>query len=65
MKRRYKLLLIIVIGSVLAIVIYFQVHSSKLNLVAIGDGFSLGMTPYNVVGISFNDYLTFSNRKII
>ncbi len=58
MKRRYKLLLIIVIGSIITFLIYFHSNKSKINLVALGDGFSLGMTPYNVVGISFNDYLS-------
>lgn len=57
MKRRYKLLLIIVIGSVLTYFISFSTKKSKINLVALGDGISLGMTPYNVIGYSFNDYL--------
>lgn len=58
MKRRYQLLLIIIIGSIITFSIYFHSHKTKLNLVAIGDGVSLGMTAYNVVGISFNDYLS-------
>ena len=57
MKRRYKLLLIIVIGAALTILINFITVKSLVNLVSIGDGFSLGMTPYNVAGPSFNDYL--------
>ena len=57
MKRRYKLLLIIVIGAALTILINFITVKSLINLVSIGDGFSLGMTPYNVAGPSFNDYL--------
>ena len=31
--------------------------TSKSSLTALGDGLSIGMTPYNVVGTSFNDYL--------
>lgn len=57
MKRRYKLLIIILIGCIMTIIIYFRAQTSKVNLVALGDGLSLGMTPYNVAGISFNDYL--------
>lgn len=57
MKRRYKLLLIILIGSALTILISFITFKTKINLVSLGDGFSLGMTSYNVAGPSFNDYL--------
>lgn len=57
MKRRYKLFLIIILGAILTFVIYFSNQSSQINIVAIGDGVALGMTPYNVLGISFNDYL--------
>ena len=57
MKRRYKLLLIIAIGALLTFLIYFSNQDSKTNIVAIGDAVAMGMTPYNVVGISYNDYL--------
>ncbi len=57
MKRRYKLLIIIIIGTILTILINFITVKNKINLVSIGDGFSLGMTSYNVAGPSFNDYL--------
>ena len=57
MKRRYKLLLIIIIGATLTIIINSLRVTSKTNLTSIGDGFSIGMTPYNVAGTSFNDYL--------
>ena len=57
MKRRYKLLIIILVGAALTILINFVTFKNKLNLVSLGDGFSLGMTPYNVAGPSFNDYL--------
>lgn len=57
MKRRYKLILIIAIGATLTILINAITIKNKVNLVSIGDGFSLGMTPYNVAGPSFNDYL--------
>lgn len=57
MKRRYKILLIILIGAALTILINFITFKNKLNFVSLGDGFSLGMTPYNVAGPSFNDYV--------
>lgn len=57
MKRRYKLLLIIIIGALLTFLINSITVKSKITLVSLGDGFSLGMTPYNVAGPSFNDYL--------
>ncbi len=57
MKRRYKLLLIIIIGCAATIIINLITFKTQINLVSIGDGFSQGMTPYNVAGPSFNDYL--------
>lgn len=57
MKRRYKLLLIILLGASATFLINFITFKNKINLVSLGDGFSLGMTPYNVAGPSFNDYL--------
>ena len=57
MKRRYKLLIIILVGAALTILINFVTFKNKLNLVSLGDGFSLGMRPYNVAGPSYNDYL--------
>ena len=45
MKRRYKLLLIIIIGATLTIIINSLRVTSKTNLTSIGDGFSIGMTP--------------------
>ena len=56
MKRRYKLLLIILIGAILTFIINSLRITTKTNFVAIGDGVSIGMTPYNVAGKSFNDY---------
>lgn len=64
MKRRYKLLLIIIIGSILTIIINSYSISKKVSLVALGDGLSVGMTPYNVAGTSFNDYLKEKLEKV-
>lgn len=57
MKRRYKLLLILAIGLIATIIINGTTVHKKISIVTLGDGFSLGMTPYNVAGTSFNDYL--------
>ena len=57
LKRRYKLLLIILIGGAITFLINTTSVKSKIDLVSIGDGLSLGMTPYNVAGNSFNDYI--------
>ena len=57
MKRRYKLLLIILIGAIFTILINSTSIENKISLVAIGDGVSLGMTAYQMVGYSYNDYL--------
>lgn len=57
MKRRYKLLLIIVMGISLTILINVLTMKPKFYLTALGDGVALGVTSYQVVGLSFNDYL--------
>lgn len=57
MKRRYKLLIIILIGVIATIIINSLSTTKKTTITALGDGLSLGMTPYNVAGNSFNDYL--------
>lgn len=57
MKRRYKILLIIIIGIIITFIINFSVQDNKLSLVSLGDGFSLGMISYNTDGVSYNDYL--------
>lgn len=57
MKRRYKLALIILMGIVFTYIIDHEVQETKINIVAIGDSLAIGMTAYDVVGTSFNDYL--------
>ena len=57
MKRRYKLLIIIIIGSIMAILIHNDKKNDKVTLVAIGDSLSVALTPYGVNGTSFTDYL--------
>ena len=57
MKRRYKLFMIILLGMLATIIINSMRVTSKTTFTSIGDGLSVGMTPYNVAGTSFNDYL--------
>lgn len=57
MKRKYKLLIIILISSILTYLIYFFNKDEKIKLVALGDGIASGETSYNIDGISYNDYL--------
>lgn len=56
MKRRYKLLIIIITGAILTFVINSFTKEEKIYFTALGDGIALGMTPYDMVGYSFNDY---------
>lgn len=52
-----KILIITLLGSILSIIIYFYTRKDEINIVALGDGVSIGMTPYNIEGYSYNDYL--------
>ena len=67
MKRRYKLLIIILLSISLAYLIYFFNRNEKINIVAIGDGISSGETSFNIDGISYNDYIKdyFDNKKLL
>ena len=67
MKRKYKLLIIILLSILLAYLIYFFNSNEKINIVAIGDGVSSGETSFNIDGISYNDYIKeyFDNKKLL
>lgn len=52
-----KIILIALIGAILSIIIYFYTRSNEINIVSLGDAVSLGLTPYNIKGYSFNDFL--------
>jgi len=67
LRRKYKLILIIVISTILAYFIYVFNKEDKINLVSLGDGVASGETSYNIDGISFNDYLKeyFENKKLL
>ncbi len=57
MKRKYKIFIIIIISIIFTFIIYKSLYTSKINILSIGDGISSGQTPYNIDGISYNDYL--------
>ena len=67
MKRKYKILIIILLSVVLAYLIFIFNKSEKLNIMAIGDGISSGETSFNIDGISYNDYIKdyFDNKKLL
>lgn len=52
-----KIIIITLLGTITSIIIYFYTKSDELNIVALGDAISMGMTPYNIEGYSYNDYL--------
>lgn len=52
-----KIILIALLGGILSVIIYFFTQNNEITLVSLGDSLSLGMTPYGIDGISFNDYL--------
>lgn len=53
-----KIIAIALLGGILSVIIYFFTQSNELTLTSLGDGLSIGMTPYGIEGKSFNDYLT-------
>ena len=55
MKLKYKIFIIVFIGTIFTIFISSKTMDQKVTVVAIGDGLSLGMTSYDMVGVSYND----------
>ena len=51
------ILLTILMGTILAFVIFKWTYHEDINIVTLGDSLSLGYTAYHVKGYSFNDYL--------
>ena len=45
-----KIILIALLGGILSIIIYFFTQNSEITIVSLGDGISLGMTPYDIEG---------------
>lgn len=52
-----KIIIIAFISTILSVLIYFYTRNDEITITALGDGLSLGMTPYDIEGYSFNDYL--------
>ena len=52
-----QIILTILIGILMAFIIYKMTYHEEMNFLALGDGMSLGLTAYNVKGYSYNDYL--------
>lgn len=52
-----KIIIITILGVIFSFLIYFYTRNDNLNIVALGDSIALGMTPYNIEGYSYNDYL--------
>lgn len=55
---KYKILIIIILGTLFTSIIYFHTDKDNLNVLALGDGISTGMTSYHIEGYDYNDYLT-------
>ncbi len=61
---KLKILIILTLGILITLLIYFNINDKKINFLALGDGISTGMTPYHVEGYDYNDYLTeYLNEK--
>ena len=54
---KIKLIILIIIVSFTSIIIYNYTQKDEITVVALGDSISLGMTPYNIKGYSYNNYL--------
>ena len=67
MRRKHKLILIVLFSIFLTYIIYFSLNENNVYLVVLGDGISSGETPYNIDGISYNDYLEeyFHSKRIL
>lgn len=55
---KYKILIIILLGTLFTAIIYFHTDKDNLNVLALGDGISTGMTSYHIESYDYNDYLT-------
>lgn len=55
---KYKILIIILLGTLFTFIIYFHTDRDNLNVLALGDGISTGMTSYHIEGYDYNEYLT-------
>lgn len=67
MKRKYKILIIILVSTLFTFLIYRSFYSNKVRLVALGDGIASGETAYKIDGISYNDYIKdfFEDKRLL
>lgn len=54
---RKKLILTIIIAIIFTTIIYYTKTENKIYYLALGDGITLGETPYNSFGYSYADYV--------
>ncbi len=54
---KIKIFTILILGTIITSIIYFNIDDNKINYLSLGDGISTGMTTYHVEGYDFNDYL--------
>ncbi len=54
---KYKILIIIILGTIFTSIIYFHTDKDNLNVLVLGDGISTGMTSYHIEGYDYNEYL--------
>lgn len=52
-----KIFCIILIGTIFTFIIYKTMYHETTYFLALGDGLAKGITPYEMEGYSFNDYL--------
>ncbi len=65
MRRLYKVILILFIGFILTIIIYYYTIPKNLNYLALGDGIASGENAYLIDGNSYNDYFNEEQHKKI
>lgn len=65
MRRLYKVILILLIGFILTIIIYYYTIPKNLNYLALGDGIASGENAYLIDGNSYNDYFNEEQYKKI
>ncbi len=54
---RKKLILTIIIAMCITVMIYYTKKENEIYYLALGDGITLGETPYNTFGYSYSDYI--------
>ncbi len=60
-----KLFVIVLIGFIITFLLYCILYNTKKDFLAIGDSLAYGLTPYELKGYSFNDYIKESYKSNI